>query len=164
MTARQFTDTFISLKEPLYRVAYYILESREDAEDALQDLYVRLWNSRDTLDAILNPKAWCITMMKNECIDRIRRAHITAVPYELAESMSDGNDVVRSLEEKENVELAMKSMSLLTDTERDVMRMRVMEEMSYEEMSERTGMSGLTLRVLLSRARRKIRNVNEKVI
>ena len=159
MTARQFTDTFISLKEPLYRVAYYILESRQDAEDALQDLFVRLWNSRDTLDCILNPKAYCITMMKNECIDRIRRAQVSKVSEEQAESLSDDNDVLQSLEEREQVDRVMKSMSLLTENERKVLWMRVMEDMTYDEITERTGMNNLTLRVLLSRARSKIRYV-----
>lgn len=159
MTARQFTDTFISLKEPLYRVAYYILESRQDAEDALQDLFVRLWNSRDTLDCILNPKAYCITMMKNECIDRIRRAQVSKVSEEQAESLSDDNDVLQSLEEREQVDRVMRSMSLLTENERKVLWMRVMEDMTYDEITERTGMNNLTLRVLLSRARSKIRYV-----
>lgn len=159
MTARQFTDTFISLKEPLYRVAYYILESRQDAEDALQDLFVRLWNSRDTLDCILNPKAYCITMMKNECIDRIRRAQVSKVSEEQAESLSDDNDVLQSLEEREQVDRVMKSMALLTENERKVLWMRVMEDMTYDEITERTGMNNLTLRVLLSRARSKIRYV-----
>ena len=161
MTARQFTDTFMPLREPLYRVAYYILESGQDAEDALQDLYVRLWNSRDTLDSILNPKAYCMTMMKNECIDRIRRVQISKVSATQAESLPDDGNAQHSLEVKEQVEQVMKSMSLLTDNERKVLRMRVMEDMTYDEISERTGMNNLTLRVLLSRARRKIRYVNE---
>lgn len=159
MTARQFTDTFMPLREPLYRVAYYILESDQDAEDALQDLYVRLWNSRDTLDSILNPKAYCMTMMKNECIDRIRRVQISKVSATQAESLPDDGNAQHSLEVKEQVEQVMKSMSLLTDNERKVLRMRVMEDMTYDEISERTGMNNLTLRVLLSRARMKIRNV-----
>lgn len=161
MTARQFTDTFMPLREPLYRVAYYILESGQDAEDALQDLYVRLWNSRDTLDSILNPKAYCMTMMKNECIDRIRRVQISKVSATQAESLPDDGNAQHSLEVKEQVEQVMKSMSLLTDNERKVLWMRVMEDMPYDEISERTGMNNLTLRVLLSRARRKIRYVNE---
>lgn len=159
MTARQFTDTFMPLREPLYRVAYYILESDQDAEDALQDLYVRLWNSRDTLDSILNPKAYCMTMMKNECIDRIRRVQISKVSATQAESLPDDGNAQHFLEVKEQVEQVMKSMSLLTDNERKVLRMRVMEDMTYDEISERTGMNNLTLRVLLSRARMKIRNV-----
>lgn len=159
MTARQFTDTFMPLREPLYRVAYYILESGQDAEDTLQDLYVRLWNSRDTLDSILNPKAYCMTMMKNECIDRIRRVQISKVSATQAESLPDDGNAQHFLEVKEQVEQVMKSMSLLTDNERKVLRMRVMEDMTYDEISERTGMNNLTLRVLLSRARMKIRNV-----
>lgn len=161
MTVRQFTDTFVPLKESLYRVAYYILESRQDAEDALQDLFVRLWNSRDTLDCILNPKAYCMTMMKNECIDRIRRAQVSEVSSEQAEILPDDSDVLQTLEEREQVERVMRSMDRLTENERKVLWMRVMEDMPYDEISERTGMNNLTLRVLLSRARRKIRYVNE---
>lgn len=159
MTARQFTDTFLPLKEPLYRVAYYILESRQDAEDALQDLYVRLWNSRETLDVIVNPRAYCIMMMKNVCIDRIRRAKLYFASQELAGSVADDGDVLQSLMARERLERVMDSMNLLTDTEREVLRMHVMEDLSYDEISARTGISNLTQRVLLSRARKKMRNV-----
>ena len=130
----------------------------EAAEDALQDLYVRLWNARDTLDGVLNPKAYCITMMKNECIDRIRRAQLTKVAAEQAESLPDDGDALRTLEEREQLERVMKSMALLTENERDVLRMRVMEDLTYDEIAARTGMNNMTLRVLMSRARRKIRN------
>lgn len=159
MTARQFTDTFLPLKEPLYRVAYYILESRQDAEDALQDLYVRLWNSRDTLDVIVNPRAYCIMMMKNVCIDRIRMSKLSFASQELAGSVADDGDVLQSLMARERLERVMDSMNLLTDTEREVLRMHVMEDLSYDEISARTGISNLTQRVLLSRARKKMRNV-----
>lgn len=159
MTARQFTDTFLPLKEPLYRVAYYILESRQDAEDALQDLYVCLWNSRETLDVIVNPRAYCIMMMKNVCIDRIRRAKLSFASQELAGSVADDGDVLQSLMTRERLERVMDSMNLLTDTEREVLRMHVMEDLSYDEISARTGISNLTQRVLLSRARKKMRNV-----
>lgn len=159
MTARQFTDTFMPLREPLYRVAYYILESGQDAEDALQDLYVRLWNSRETLDGIINPRAYCMMMMKNECIDRIRRTRMSDVLAEQVGAMAEDCDLLRSLEAKDRLERVMEAMERLTDSERDVLRMRAIDDLSYDEMSERTGMSNLTLRVLLSRARRKIRNV-----
>lgn len=159
MTARQFTDTFLPLKEPLYRVAYYILESRQDAEDALQDLYVRLWNSRETLDVIVNPRAYCIMMMRNVCIDRIRMSKLSFASQELAGSVADDGDVLQSLMARERLERVMDSMNLLTDTEREVLRMHVMEDLSYDEISARTGISNLTQRVLLSRARKKMRNV-----
>ena len=57
MTPEVLTETFKSLSDGLYRVAYYILESEPDAEDAVQDLFIKLWNSREQLDTVLNLKA-----------------------------------------------------------------------------------------------------------
>ena len=74
MTAGEFKEKYLPLGEPLYRVAFYMLESGADAEDAVQDLFVRLWSSRDSLDSVRNPKAYCITMLRNICIDRMRAA------------------------------------------------------------------------------------------
>ena len=51
----------------------------------------------------------------------------------------------------------LKAVESLPAGEKEVLKMRVFEDMSYSEMSERTGRSGLTLRVMLSNARRKIR-------
>ena len=73
MDGRKFIADYMPLREALYRIAYHILESEADAEDALQDLYVKLWNSRDALDGIGNPKGYCIVLLKNICIDRLRR-------------------------------------------------------------------------------------------
>ena len=72
MTTKQFTDIYLTFGGLLYKVAFYILESRADAEDAVQDLYIRLWNSRDSLENVRNPKSYCVTLMKHLCIDRIR--------------------------------------------------------------------------------------------
>ena len=65
MTPEILTETFKSLSDGLYRVAYYILESQTDAEDAVQDLFIKLWNSREQLDTVLNFKAYCTNLMKN---------------------------------------------------------------------------------------------------
>ena len=65
MTPEVLTETFKSLSDGLYRVAYYILESENDAQDAVQDLFVKLWGNRDQLDTVLNFKASCTTLMKN---------------------------------------------------------------------------------------------------
>ena len=73
MTSEVLTEAYKSLSDGLYRVAYYILESQTDAEDAVQDLFIKLWNSRDQLDTVLNMKAYCTTLMKNLCIDKLRK-------------------------------------------------------------------------------------------
>ena len=71
MTERQFHTAYLSLAETLYRIAFYMLESEAEAEDALQELYLKLWDNRDSLDGVRSPKAYSITLLKNLCLDRI---------------------------------------------------------------------------------------------
>ena len=73
MTEARFHTVWIPLQERFYRVAFYILEDRADALDAVQDLYVKLWKIRDSLDLVRNPGAYGALLMRNLCIDRIRK-------------------------------------------------------------------------------------------
>ena len=70
MTEAGFHTVWIPLQERFYRVAYYILEDRADALDAVQDLYMKLWKIRDSLDLVRNPGAYGALLMRNLCIGR----------------------------------------------------------------------------------------------
>ena len=135
MNPGEFKDTWLPLRDAVYRVAYYILESVPDAEDAVQDLYLKLWNTGDALDGIKNPKAYCITLRRNICLDRVRAAAMSRKASGMPAMASDEGAVA----------------------ERMLLRMKVFEDLSYEEIQERTGIGYLSLRVLLSNARRKVR-------
>ena len=63
-----FKERYLTLSDKLYRVAFYILESRSDAEDALQELYLKLWQGNAFLDKVQNPLAYSIRLLKNICI------------------------------------------------------------------------------------------------
>ena len=56
MTRQAFQDIWIPLQGRFYRIAFYILENEADARDAVQDLYLKLWNLRDHLELIRNPQ------------------------------------------------------------------------------------------------------------
>lgn len=156
MSGKQFSEVFLPLSGDLYRVAYYILESEQDAEDEVQELFLKLWGSRDSLDSVYNPKAYCIRLIRNQCIDRIRKCRFSASAV-LPEDISDNRDVHSDLESKESLERAVCLIQNLSKAKRDVIRMYVIDEMSYDEISKITGMSKLTIRVLVSQARSKIR-------
>ena len=158
MTCREFSDTYLPLSERLYRVALHLLEDEKDAEDAVQDLYLKLWDSRDKAAPADKPKAYCMTMMRNLCIDRIRRAGQRAAERQLDERIADNTDIERAATEREDLQSLKEAIARLPDSQREVMRLRVFEELPYEEISRRMGMNQLTLRVLLSRARKSIRN------
>lgn len=158
MTRREFSERYLPLNETLYKVAYYIMESREEAEDVVQDMYVRLWNSLDSLDLVENPKAYCVTVIRNMCLNRLRRADRYRMT-ELDDSISEYVCEPGPTEEREKVERVMQAMDGLSKSERTVFEMRFLQDMSYEDIEKTTGMKNLTLRVLISRARKKIRNM-----
>lgn len=157
MSPQILTESFKSLSDGLYRVAYYILESEADAQDAVQDLFIKLWNSREQLDTVLNFKAYCTTLIRNLCIDKVRKE-------QKMQSMEPGPDIAESrrvdddYDAREKLERVLAAIERLPARQRDVMKMYVLEEMSYDEIEKRTGMSNLTLRVLLSNARKSLRN------
>lgn len=156
MTSEQFNSSYLSLAPTLYKVAFYILESEEEARDAVQDAFVKLWNDRNTLGDVNSPKAYAIRLVKNLCIDRIRRQRLE-FPEELPERVSpEGQD--DEIDQKERLNMVMEAIKSLPDRQREILWLRTVENLSYDEISERLGMTPLTLRVLLSRARSKIKS------
>lgn len=88
MSTEEFTELYLPLRGALYRVAFFILESEDDAMDAVQDLYLKLLSSPDALETVRNPKAYCITLMRNICLDRVRKAS-RRPETEVMEAVSD---------------------------------------------------------------------------
>lgn len=156
MTRQEFITDYLPLTEALYRVAYYILEDSDDAEDAVQDLFLKLWTSGAS-GTVGNPKAYCIAMMRNMCIDRLRRER-KVYREPLSEKLPCSEDIVRDIETNETLERISRCMESLSESQRNVLKMKVFEDLSYEEISRRTRMNIFTLRVLLSQARWKLKN------
>lgn len=158
MTREEFNVQVLPLSDSLYRVAFYLLESETDAMDAVQDLFVKLWKGRESLEEVKNLKAYCITMMKNLCYDIIRKAsRIQSV--EVPESLSAGSNAEKELMDKERLSRVMAAMEKLPKSQREVLKMYVFDELSYEEIAQKTGKSNLNLRVLISMARKNLKEL-----
>src|SRR5574344_1754189 len=158
MTSQEFKSIYLPLDAKLYRVAFYILESQDDAKDAVQDLYVKLWNSRDMLDTVLNPQAYAQSALRNICIDKIRSAEVrNAESVEEKYDLADSADIDKEMSDKERLKMAMTLIDELPEKQREVMCLRILEEMEYDQIAERTGLSQTTLRVLLCMARQTIK-------
>ena len=163
MTAAEFKEIWVPLTGRFYRVAYYILESRPDAEDAVQDLLVRLWKMRGTLGNISNPAAFGITAIRNLCLDKIKSASVvrTDRPSEDSlESLRDTSDEIDvSLIRKEKMELIRQCMARLPDKQRKVLEMRIFDNVPYPEIALRTGLSEENVRVKMSNARKNLKKM-----
>ncbi len=168
MTAEEFRKVWIPLADGFYRVAYYMLESAGDAEDAVQDLYVRLWKSRGSLDSVLKPNAYGLAMIRNICIDRIRQAasaRTASLDDDDASPIMAGNpppdEVVIGKEELKILETLIAG---LPEKQAMILRMRFFDDLSYEEMSQKTGLTGQNLRVVVSNARKLLKKQMEERI
>lgn len=156
MSTEEFTELYLPLRGALYRVAFFILESEDDAMDAVQDLYLKLLSSPDALETVRNPKAYCITLMRNICLDRVRKAS-RRTETEVMEAVSDESPADERVSDRQRIKDICQKLSSLPERERTVLRMKVFEDLSYDEIQKRTGIGYLSLRVLLSNARRKLR-------
>lgn len=156
MTESRFHKEYLSLAQALWRIAFYILESEAEAEDAVQEVYARLWQVRDRLDDVRQPKAYAIRMLKNLCLDRMRSAARLSFPEVLPDKdFAPAPD--EGIDARQRLEKVLEAVKSLPERQRKVLVLRTLEDLSFEEIARRTGMKPLTCRVLLSQARTKIR-------
>ena len=154
----KFSQIWIPLSDRFYRVAYYLLESESDAEDAVQELYLKLWAARSSLEDIQNPAAYGISMLKNICIDRIRKRTVRkAEPLDEA-PIPEETDAEDREETKDTLRCLMREMAKLPEKQREVLRMKTIDGLEYEEISRRTGISQVYVRVLIAMARKTLRS------
>ena len=153
-----FNNIWIPLADRFYRVAYYLLESEEDAEDAVQELYLKLWAARSGLSGVQNPSAYGISMLKNICIDRIRKRMVRkAEPLDKVPHPEDAHTESRT-DIKDALRYLLQEMEKLPDKQRVVLRMRAVEGLEYEDIARRTGLSEVYIRVLVTMARKTLKS------
>ena len=156
MTERDFQRNYLPLAETLYRVAFYILESQAEAEDAVQEVFLKLWETRDRLDDIQSPKAYSIRLLKNLCLNRIRQARQLRFAAELPEAEA-GQSQDEVLDARKRLDKVLEGIKALPERQREILVLRSFEGCSYAEIARQTGMSQATLRVLLARARKTLK-------
>lgn len=156
MNSETFRIKYLSLADTLYKIAFYILESECNAKDAVQDLYLQLWRDRDKLDAVVNPKAYCITLLKNRCIDFIRKSNRMTHPESLPQR-DDGCRGEKRIQDRERLANVIKKIEKLPEKQREALIMRTVDGLEYKDIAQKTGMSVIMLRVLISKARQILR-------
>lgn len=152
-----FRKIWIPLADRFYRVAYHLLESRDDAEDAVQELYLKILSIPGKLVYVRDPAAYGITLLKNICIDRIRRRESRRAEQLEDFMAADASGPERKMTEKDTLARVMKEMERLPEKHAKVLRMRALEGLEYDEIARRTGLSQVNIRVLISMARKTLK-------
>ncbi|MDD3036470.1 RNA polymerase sigma factor [Bacteroides sp.] len=165
MNVEVFKQRFLPFHDKLFRIAYALVENQADAEDILQETYCKLWNMRNELDNILNPEAFSVTLVKNLSLDFLRspkaRHNEGAETLERIIIASDSSPE-KEQEERDDIRHIQRLIELLPTNQRQVLRLFSIEDHSYEEIEQITGLSPSNIRTLLFRARKFIREKFDK--
>jgi RNA polymerase sigma factor (sigma-70 family) len=160
-----FEQNILPVRQKLYRFALSLTGSAQDAEDIVQDVLEKIWlqnglnDSEERLEKVANWEAWCMTLTRNQSIDKqranaVRRSESvddyqqTSDSELLPDAQTEQNDILQQVKAK---------MNMLPDKQRSVMHLRDVEEMSYEEIAEILGISLDQVKVNLHRARKTLR-------
>jgi len=159
MNAEEFNRRYYPFHHKLYRIAFTLLNNAADAEDMLQETYYKLWSRRDELSDILQPEAFSVRLLKNLCLDFLRTPG-NRTDNESAEINHITTDTTpqSELESKEKIQQIETMIEQLPEKQRIVIQMRGVGDCSLEEIEIATGESTANVRVLLSRARKTLRN------
>jgi RNA polymerase sigma-70 factor (ECF subfamily) len=142
----------------LFRVAHSVLRSRAEAEDVVQDVFVRVLEHRQSLTAVRDMRVWLIRVAWNLAIDRRRRVRPEQFDEGFAESLVARNlSAEEALHEAQRLRSVLRELERLPRAERDVLLLSVVEELGTGEMAEVLGRSESAIRALLFRARTRLR-------
>jgi len=164
MKSSEFKLLVMPYSSRLFRMAYRLMNSREEAEDIVQEVYVKLWGMRNDLEKYNSIEALCVRITRNLCLDQLRRRKVNhdAMKAERLKQESYPDTPSESLEKKENADLLHTLIAALPEPQRSLVHLRHLEGKEYEEIAEMVNMNVNAIRVSISRARKQMRALVEK--
>ncbi len=164
-------ELYILYEQPMYRIAYAILHNPEQAEDAVQDAFVAVLKSQADLHNPRSPevKHYMVQAIRSAAINRYRQNSTDAGRLAALDSMEidipdSKNDVEERMVRIEQREIVSSILSGLTASEREILRLRCVEELSFKEIGQRLSLSEATVRKRFERARKSARKQKGAII
>ncbi len=157
MNLDDFKKQVIPLKNKLFRFANRLLEDREEAEDMVQEVFIKLWNRRDKLDEYRSVEALAMVTTRNLCLDKLKRRKITIERIENLKDEMTNSQQDQKTDLSDIVHKIHQIIQTLPEQQRSIIQLRDIEGYDFEEIAELLDMNENAVRVSLSRARKKIR-------
>ena len=147
------TDAFIRLRQKLKAVSGRMLPDADDAEDILQDSFVRLWQRKYPLQSEKEAGALLMRAVRNASLNERRKKRPVALETDLADEPPD-----REEKERAYAMMRLKIESELTPTQRYILEEKEYGGRTLEDIAKELGMEPAAVRMQLSRARKTLRN------
>lgn len=159
MDLQAFNQRILPVQGRLFRLAQMFLRNREEAEDAIQDVFLRLWTNRQQLEAYQSVEALAVQMTKNICLDKLKSHDKQKTSRDTDMGAMQAVDVspYRQTENSDSAGLIHRLIGELPEQQKLVLHLRDVEEYTLDEIEEVTGLTNANIRTILSRARQKLR-------
>ena len=155
MDKNEFISLVLPLKDRLFRVAWCILRSKEEAEDIVQDVMLKVW--RDEKGKVENLAAYCYTMARNLALNRLVLKDNRSKELEGAYEQEVQEQPLENIIRTEKMKLLYRMIDGLPGLQRDVVQLRDMEGLSYRDIAKTLQVTEEQVKVNLFRARKKIK-------
>ncbi len=157
MNQNEFIHLIEPFKDKVFRLAKRLLVSSEEAQDATQDVLVKLWDKKNGLGQYNNVEALAMTMTKNYCLDQLKskRASNLKIVHTNFTDREAGLD--QKMEDQDSWSWVEKIINNLPEQQKLIIQMRDIEQYDFEEIAKMLDMNETAIRVALSRARKTIR-------
>ncbi len=162
MRSSEFKLMVMPYASRLYRLAFRMMGNREEAEDVVQEVYLKLWKMRNELPSYQSIEALAVRITRNLCLDLLRKRKKTldVVESERREQESGRQSTPEDHAEKEEkIQLVHEMINRLPEPQRSLIHLRHIEGKEYDEIAAMVNMTGNAIRVNISRARKKLREM-----
>lgn len=157
MKQAEFLNVVMPFKDKLYRLAKRLLVSTEEAEDATQEILLKLWSKKNKIDGYNSIEAFAMTMTKNFCLDRLKSKQASNLKLVHSNYSDDSSNLQNQVEAKDSINWVQRIMEELPEQQKLVLQLRDVEQYEYEEIEALLDMKPTAIRVALSRARKTVR-------
>jgi RNA polymerase sigma-70 factor (ECF subfamily) len=157
MNQNDFVKLIMPFKDKLFRLAKRLLVSTEEAEDATQEVILKLWNNKENLDSYKSLEAFSMTMTKNYCLDQLKAKRSGNLKLVHDNYLDKVPSLESQLETKDSLNWVEKAINELPEQQKLIIQMRDIEDYDFAEIAKIMEMNETAIRVALSRARKTIR-------
>ena len=157
MNQSEFLNSVLPFKDKVFRLAKRLLVSSEEAEDATQELYFKLWKNKEKIAEYKNIEAFAMTMTKNYCFDRLKSKQASNLTLVHSNYKEKDTSLDKKMEYQDSVSQVHRLIEMLPEKQKLVIQLRDVEEYDFEEIGKMLDLKPTAVRVALSRARKTIR-------
>ena len=158
----EFDETYRTHYRRILALCRYLLKSVYEAEDAAQEVFLRAYRNRSTIDESKSPLNWLLKTATNHCLDRLRRRRREVLFYESADPDQVGpsrvsEDTLEIMVRTEKGDRVRSAIQSLPDRYRVPLVLAYYNEFTYDEIGHALDLNRNTVATLIFRARKRLR-------